>query len=244
VRIHRPAPGPLPVVVYFHGGGWVIGDLDTHEGLCRELAVEARAIVVAVDYRLAPEHPFPAAADDACAVLAAVLEGPEELGTDPSRVVVAGDSAGGNLAAVAAQWAVAHGHALAGQVLAYPVADTRTDTASYESFATGHGLTREVMGWFLDAYLPDGTDRDDPGAAPLRSPDLAGVAPALVITCELDVLHDEGLAYAEALRSAGVAVEQVEVPGMVHGALLMPAVTPAAVEMRQRIVDFLGSVWS
>jgi acetyl esterase len=223
VRILRPAfpdSDPLPVVVYYHGGGWVVGGPASHEGLCRALANASGALVAAVGYRLAPEHPFPAAVDDAFAAYSWFRSSANEVGGDPSRVAVCGDSAGGNLATVAALMARDRG--VAGptlQVLAYPALDCDFETESYRRFAEGFFLTRGEMAWFWDQYVPDFADRLRPYASPMRAEDLSGLAPALVLTAGYDVLRDEGERYAGRLRAAGVATTLSRYPGMIHGFL-------------------------
>ncbi len=218
VRIYRPeAEGPLPLVVFAHGGGWVIGDLDTHDGLCQHLAVGTPAVVVAVHYRRAPEERFPAAADDVVAAAIWAHGHAAELGADPERMALAGDSAGGNLAAVAARrLRDAGGPAVAFQLLLYPVCDCTMSQPSYEENASGYLLDAEVMAWFIDAYLGDG-DRTHPDASPLLAEDLAGLPPALVITAEFDPLRDEGEAYARRLAEAGVATTCTRYDGTIHG---------------------------
>ena len=214
------APELLPIVVYYHGGGWVAGDLASHEAVCRALANAAGALVVSVDYRLAPEHPFPAAAEDAHAALAWLGENGAEIGGDPARLAVCGDSAGGNLAAVAALMARDRGGPrIALQVLAYPITDFDLDTESYHLFAEGFHLTRSDMAWYWDQYAPDIKDRAHPYASPLRAEDLSGLPPALVITAGHDVLRDEGESYARRLREAGTAVTLSRYEGMIHGFL-------------------------
>ncbi|HEX6348551.1 MAG TPA: alpha/beta hydrolase [Candidatus Dormibacteraeota bacterium] len=200
----------LPAVAYFHGGGWVFGSLETHEALCRRLAAAAGAEVVAVDYRMAPEHRFPAAVEDAWKVTS-------ELAAGGRTVAVAGDSAGGNLAAVMAIKARDAGIGLSHQVLIYPVTDCDLDTDSYVANATGYGLTRAGMGWFWDHYVPDPAQRTHPDASPLRAESLARVAPATVAVCELDPLRDEGVAYAERLHAEGVPTRLLRYEGMIHG---------------------------
>ena len=232
VRIYRPdldAP-TLPALVYFHGGGHVIGNLDTHDAVARNLCNGAGCIVVSVDYRLAPEHKFPAAAEDAFAAVVWCAAHGAEIGIDPRRMAVGGDSAGGNLAAVAALMARdAGGPAIRLQVLVYPVTDYACDTESYRTYSDGYGmLDARSMRWFRDHYLRDEADRLDWRAAPLRAGDLAGLPPALVLTAQCDVLHDEGEAYAQRLRSAGVEVDHRDIPGMIHGFFAMaPAVDGA-----------------
>ncbi|MEO6126667.1 MAG: alpha/beta hydrolase [Ilumatobacteraceae bacterium] len=245
VRSYRPADGILPAVIFLHGGGWVIGDIETHDGFCRSLAIEAGAVVFSVGYRLAPEHPFPAAADDALAALTWVIDAADELGIDRSRTSLCGDSAGGHLAAVTSRRGASKGLAIASQVLVYPVTDTATDTDSYVRNGAGCGLTSDDMRWFFDHYLPPLIDRTAPDCAPLRAhpQDLRGVAPAYVATCEFDPLRDEGQAYARALAAAGVVVDYEEWPGTIHGFILMRTITPATDALRRRIVDFLNASW-
>jgi len=212
----------LPGIVYFHGGGWVIGDLDTHDVQCRQLTAEAGITVVAVDYRLAPEHKFPAAVDDAWAATRWVAAHGSELGLDARRLAVAGDSAGGNLAAVVALLAREAGApAIALQVLVYPVTDVSAESQSYRDFAEGYLLTRESMRWFTNHYLKSASDADDWRASPLRAQSLAGLPPALVVTAGFDPLRDEGAAYAARLTDAGVRVDYVSYGGMIHGFMPM-----------------------
>ncbi|OLE25312.1 MAG: hypothetical protein AUG44_16505 [Actinobacteria bacterium 13_1_20CM_3_71_11] len=206
-----------------------MGDLDTHDSVCRALARRAECVVLAIDYRLAPEDPFPAAVEDAWAALSWLGDHATELGADSGRIAVGGDSSGGNLSAVLAQRARdRRGPKLAAQVLIYPVTDCDFDTDSYRDAATGYGLTRESMLWYWNQYLPDESKRVSPDASPLRAPDLSGLPPALVITCKLDPLASEGAAYAEGLRSAGVRVEHVHEPDMIHGYIRMNGVVSRA----------------
>jgi acetyl esterase len=210
------------VLVYYHGGGWVIGDLDTHDVQCRQITAEAGIAVVAVDYRLAPEHKFPAAIDDAWAATRWVVAQAAELGIDASRLAVGGDSAGGNLAAVVALMARdAGGPAIALQVLAYPVTDVGAESKSYGDFAEGYMLTRDGMRWFTNHYLKSPAEATDWRASPLRAASLAGVANALVITAGFDPLRDEGAAYAARLTDAGVQVDYINYGGMIHGFMPM-----------------------
>src|SRR5262245_6095255 len=204
IRVYRPAgvsdSTRLPVLVYFHGGGWVIGDLDTHDTLCRQLTAGAGISVIAVDYRLAPEHKFPAAADDAWAATKWIVAHAADLGVDAAKLAVGGDSAGGNLAAVVAlQARDAGGPKIALPVLNYPVTDVGAETQSYRDLADGYMLTREGMRWFIAHYLGKPQDAEDWRASPIRATSFAGVAPALVVTAGYDPLRDEGDAYAQKL---------------------------------------------
>jgi acetyl esterase len=226
-RNHNNASAP--VLVYFHGGGWVIGDLDSHDGLCAEIARATGLTVVAIDYREAPEHPFPAAADDCLAATRWVAGSPAELGQSVSGIVVAGDSAGGNLAAVVAQQLTdALPVPLLLQWLIYPAVDMVSDYVSLEQFADGYVLTKEVMRWFETSYAPSAEQRANPMASPLLAATVAGQPPALVITCGLDPLRDQGRAYAAKLVAAGVPVRFRELAGVVHGAFNLRAGLPGA----------------
>ena len=218
IRIYRPpAPKPLPVVVYFHGGGFVIGDIATHDTICQRLAGGVPAVVVSVDYRLAPEHRFPAAVVDCDAATAWVSAHASELGADPARLAVAGDSAGGNLSAVVARRARdAGGPSIAFQLLVYPCTDMTCALPSHHENGTGYLLDSDAIGWFLDNYLAD-ADRRHLDASPLFVDDLSGLPPAFVLTAEFDPLRDEGEAYAERLRQAGVPVTTSRYDGMIHG---------------------------
>jgi acetyl esterase len=231
LRLYWPnATGKLPAIVYFHGGGHVIGSLDSHDLVARNLCGGVEAIVVSVDYRMGPEHRFPAAVDDSVAALDWVAANAASVGADPERLGVHGDSAGANLAAVVAliarDWGAPQ---LRLQSLVYPVADFRMGSESYKKYATGCGiLTAEAMKWFRGHYLRTPADAEDWRASPLLAPSLAGVAPAIIIAAECDVLHDEGLAYAERLKQAGVAVEYRKYAGMIHAFFgMMPAVDDA-----------------
>jgi acetyl esterase len=212
------------VLVYFHGGGWVVGTLDTHDTCCRALAVGAGCAVVSVDYRLAPEHKFPAAAEDAYAATCWVAEKGESLGVDPARIAVGGDSAGGNLATVVCLMARdRRGPELCHQLLVYPVTNYSFDTPSYRENADGYYLTHEKMVYFWNQYLPDEASGRNPYASPLQAPDLGDLPPALIITAGYDPLRDEGEAYANRLRSAGVTVRLSCYESMIHGFLIMGA---------------------
>jgi acetyl esterase len=233
LRLYRPlgtgSMEKLPALVYFHGGGWTIGDLDTHDVPCRELANRARCIVVAVDYRLAPEHKFPAALDDALAATHWVVREAATLGIDANRVAVGGDSAGGNLAAVVAlELRDAGGPRLTMQVLIYPATDMAADTPSHAAFAEGHMLTRESILWFMGNYLPGPADVADWRASPLRARDLACLPEAYVMTAGFDPLRDEGRAYAERLEAAGVKVTYECYGGQIHGFITMGGAIAAA----------------
>jgi acetyl esterase len=232
VRLFRPGgAGPLPVVAYLHGGGWVTGDLPTYDAPLRALANESGAIVAGVEYRRAPEHRFPAALDDSLAAIRWLAGRDGDL--DGSRLAVAGDSAGGNLAAVAAR-RLRDEVPLRLQALVYPVTDAGLNTPSYREFAERFGLSAASMRRFWNLYL-DGADGSDPDASPLRARDLAGVAPAFVLTAEVDVLRDEGEAYAAALREAGVPCELERWPGTLHGFFRWLAATTVARDAVARV---------
>lgn len=219
VRVYRPAADPaLPVVVFFHGGGWVIGSVETHDNTCRSLANGVGAVVVSVEYRLAPEHTFPAAIDDAFAATRWVWEHANQIGGDAGRVALAGDSAGGNLAAVVALRAREEsGPPLAYQALIYPVTDYEFDSASMRDNATGFFLERDSMRWFYGHYLRDPSDGADWRVSPARARDLSGLPPAFVLTAEFDPLRDQGEAYARRLAAAGVDVDLRRYDGVFHG---------------------------
>ena len=219
VRIYWPTEQtPLPVLVWFHGGGWVLGTLDASDHTCRELANSAGCIVVSVDYRLAPENKFPACADDCEAAYYWAVENAASFGGDPRRVAVGGDSAGGNLAAVVSLRAKERGRQVpVFQVLVYPVTDSDFDRASYVENAEGYQLTRKSMRWFWDLYVNGPDEMAHPHAAVMRAADLSGMPPALVITAEFDPLRDEGEAFGERLREAQVPVTVTRYDGMIHG---------------------------
>ena len=227
-RVYRPdGEGPFPTVAFFHGGGWVIGDLDTHDNMVRSVCREARAVVVAVDYRLAPEHPFPAAAEDAVAAARWIARRTGEFGGD-ARFGVAGDSAGGNLAAVVAQHLHADGVPVAAQFLIYPAVDAAGEYPSRVQNAMGYFLEEPTMEWFYGHYAGTWDDAKDPRLSPLHAADLAGLPPALIVTAEYDPLRDEGEAYGDALRAAGVQADVRRYDGMIHGFFDMGLASPAA----------------
>jgi acetyl esterase len=242
VRVYRPdSAEPLPGLVWFHGGGWAVGSLDSHDPVCRYLARTTPCCVVSVDYRLAPEDPFPAGLEDCWTATEWTAREAGELGIDPGRIAVGGDSAGGNLAAVVALRARAAGLPLALQVLVYPVTDSDLDTPSYLEHAEGLNLTRAKMEWYWQLYLAGG-DAAHPEASPLRAADLSGVAPALVQTAEYDPLSSEGEAYAERLEAEGVAVKLSRYDGVIHGFVRMPALTNSAREALDEIAASLRRV--
>ena len=229
VRIYRPAgDAPKPIVVFFHGGGWVVGSLDTHDHVARKLANEIDAVVVSVDYRMGPEDRFPAAVEDSFAALEWAHAEAATIGGDPERLVVAGDSAGGNLAAIVAQMARTSGPAVCFQLLVYPVTDYEFTSRSMEDNAEGFYLTRDMMRWFFDRYLNGPDEADDPRVSPLRNADLAGLPPAFVLTMEYDPLRDQGVAYGDAMRNAGNHVENITYPGLFHGCFGMDEMIDAA----------------
>jgi acetyl esterase len=231
-RLYTPAAsaaGPLPGLVYFHGGGFVIGNLDTHEGFCRMLANESGCRVISVDYRLAPEHKFPAAVEDAYAATKWVAEHAATLGIDPNRIAVGGDSAGGNLAALVCQLAKkTGGPKIALQILFCAGTDLAGETESHRAFAEGYFLEEASIRWFMNQYCPPGMDRSDPRASPLRAADLAGLPPAHIHTAAFDPLRDEGKAYADRLERAGVKVRYTCHEGMIHHFYGMAGAIPYA----------------
>jgi acetyl esterase len=230
IRIVRPqgASGALPVVMHFHGGGWILGDKETHDRMTREIAVRANAAVVFVDYERSPEARYPVAIEQAYAATKYVAEHGKELAVDPSRLAIVGDSVGGNMAAAVTLMAKERGGPkIAFQVLFYPVTDANFDTGSYNTFADGPWLTRPAMEWFWDAYLPDVAARKQITATPLNASldQLKGLPEALVIVDENDVLRDEGEAYARKLSDAGVRVTSVRYNGTIHDFVLLNALT-------------------
>ncbi len=244
-RLYRPAApdvsGQLPLLVFFHGGGFVIGDLDTHDEPCRMLCRHGQVQILSIDYRLAPEHPFPAAVDDALAAFRWAVEHADELGVDPHQVAVGGDSAGGNLSAVTSQLAARDGGPVpALQLLIYPATDlTEARTASGRMFANGFFLTENDRQWSTRHYFGGtGADGSDRRASPVLAEDLSGLAPAIVVTAGFDPLRDEGEAYADALRRAGTPVVSYRAPELIHGFINMTTV-PAARDAMLRIAGMV-----
>ncbi|MUL45025.1 alpha/beta hydrolase [Mycobacterium sp. CBMA293] len=236
VRIYQPAidgpRGPLPIFVFAHGGGFVFCDLDSHDGLCRSFANSIPAVVISVDYRLAPEHQWPAAAEDVYTVTQWAAAHAAEFGGDPTKLVVGGDSAGGNLSAVTALMTRDRGGApLAAQVLLYPVLTADFTYGSYHEFRTGYYNTTAAMQWYWDQYVPNTADRENPYAAPL-SASVAGTAPAIIVVTGYDPMRDEALAYTTALRDAGVPVTELYY-GAIHGFLTMPVLDIAHCARRE-----------
>jgi len=246
IRIYRPEAErvPLPSIVWYHGGGWTTGSLETGDILARALCSGAQAVVASVSYRLAPEHPWPAAADDATFALKWVAENIDELGGDGECIAVGGDSAGGNLAAVVAQTAPALGVTLAGQILLYPFLDLDMNTAlarypSLEENARGYYVTLADLHWCVGNYLPRGTDPTDPRISPALHPDLSGLPTTVIAVAEYDPLRDQGLVYAETLRESSVAVTAHHGRGLIHGYCDMIGVVPTA---RTELDDVVDSV--
>jgi len=222
LRSYHPAPGTvLPVTVFFHGGGFVGCTLDTHDNVCRCLAARTPCLVISVDYRRAPEAPYPAALEDAVVALDWVVDHALSLGGDRSRIAVAGDSAGGNISAVLAQRSRSAGPSLCHQLLIYPATDFAAETDSRQQLAEGYFLTASLMQWFGDQYVPELAQRADPRVSPLRAADFQGLPPATVLTAGYDPLRDEGEAYARRLQDAGVATQLLTYPGQIHGFINM-----------------------
>jgi acetyl esterase len=231
LRVYRPGGHgtSMPIVLFFHGGGWVLGSLDSNDAICRRLCNITPAVVVSIDYRLAPEHPFPAALADADAARRWVDEHIERYGADPRRLVLFGTSAGGNLAAASAiRWRDSRHRAAMLQVLGYPVTDSSMSYPSYRDNGDGYVLRTEQMRWFWRQYVPDESQRGDPLAAPLRARSLAGLPPAVILTAEFDPLRDEGELFANRLAKDGVPVELLQYRGQVHGFLAMLGLTDDA----------------
>jgi acetyl esterase len=237
-RLYGPSIGtPLPCVAYFHGGGWVQGDLETHHGLCARLAQHAGAVVVAFDYRLAPEHKFPAAVEDCLAAYRWLRAQARELGGDPARVAVAGDSAGGNLSAVVSQLSAPTVPTC--QALIYPAVDFSFETESHRDMENGHVIPRDRVLWYMAQYLREDKDMADLRASPLRAPSLAGQPPTLIVTAGFDPLRDEGKAYADRLRAAGVDVVYREYTGQIHAFMMLTKAIPQGMTATREVADFL-----
>jgi acetyl esterase len=244
IRVYRKfgSAGRPRTIMYTHGGGWVTGGLDSHDGSCRLIADVTGCVVVAVDYRLAPEHPFPAAVDDSIAAYRWIHDHADDLGVEPGKVGVMGDSAGGNLAAVVAQVTRdAEVPAPVAQCLIYPVTESHFTSTSHGLFAEGFMLTRASMEWFRSHYLPDPADWESPLAAPGLAEDLSGLAPAAVFTAGFDPLRDEGRDYADALTTAGVAVQYRCYDDMVHGFFGM-GILPGGVDIATEICSAMGAL--
>lgn len=246
LRVYWPSASgtPQPALVFAHGGGWCLGSMDLYDNPCRALAVATGAVVISVDYRLAPEHRFPVPLHDFCDALAWTSEQAERLGLDPARIAVAGDSAGGNLAAAACLaarsgegWGAAGAPAIAHQLLLYPALDTAMDSPSFEQFGEGHYLTRAAMAFCYGAYLADSSQGRLEQVSPLRAESLAGLPSTTVISCEYDPLRDEAEAYARRLQEGGVPVTAVRLPGLVHACIHMLGLTLAA----RRLLDEAGA---
>jgi acetyl esterase len=249
VRIYRPTDSTEPqrALVYFHGGGFVIGSLDTHDGITRALARRADCIVVSVDYRLAPEHPYPAALEDCWTATKWVIANAEKLGIDPDRIGVGGDSVGGTLATIVARKGRDAGTPFAVQLLIYPVTSSRQDAPSYSMYAFGYGLTRDAMAWYWQQYIGDHDGSTDPDISPAALQDLRRMPRSIVITAEADILRDEGESYAQRTFLAGVDTEGYCYDGMIHGFLRMAGVVDRSNQALSEIADslkpFLDKTW-
>jgi acetyl esterase len=240
LRVYRPTdcPVPAPAVVYLHGGGWVLGDLDVQDATCRHLAQRCRSVVVSVGYRLAPEHPYPAAVEDSCAAVLWTHAQADRLQVDDRRVAVAGSSAGGNVAAGTTLRLRDHGLSpLAVQLLLYPPTDPSLSSASVRENGSGYYLTADDMRDFVQAYLPEPGSRSCAYAAPLHAPSLAGLPPTVVATAGFDPLRDEGVAYAERLRASGVQVQHLHYPSLIHGFFGFARQSRAAARAREEVLD-------
>jgi acetyl esterase len=246
IRVYTPTgTGPFPILVFFHGGGWVIGDLESHDGLCRSLTNAVGCVTVSVDYRLAPEHKFPAAPEDCYAAAKWVADNAATINGDPQRIAVGGDSAGGNLTAVVSLMARDRGGPkLVYQLMIYPATDYFPDTPSMRDNADGYFLTKVDMVWFLNHYLTSEADAKDPYMSPIKANDLHGLPPAMVITAEFDPLRDEGELYAARLKEAGVPVVLKRYDGMIHGFLSMSAMLVQGKKAHEDAVAGLRSAFA
>src|SRR5215813_10450329 len=241
-RVYASTAGgaPLPAVAYFHGGGWVQGDLETHHGLCARLAKYAGVLVIAIDYRLAPEHKFPAAVDDCLAAYRWLRSRGRDIGADPARVAVAGDSAGGNLSAVVSQLSTSSSVAVPTcQALIYPAVDFSLETDSHRELADGHVIPRERIVWYTEQYLRSEADKSDLRASPLRAPKLTGQPPTMIVTAGFDPLREEARAYGDRLRDAGVEVVYREYPGQIHAFVSLTKAIPQGMACTLEIADYL-----
>jgi acetyl esterase len=249
IRVYRPVDtdDPSMALVYFHGGGWVTGSIETHDGPARAFAKRAGIVVISVDYRLAPEHPFPAALDDAWSATSWVSNHADELKLDPDRIGVGGDSVGGTLAAVVARRSRDHAVPIALQLLLYPVTNSSADTPSYSLYSSGYGLTRDGMEWYWKQYLGEGGDGTNPDASPAQLTDLRRLPRAIVVTAEADVLRDEAEAYAQRLFLATVETEGYRYDGMIHGFMRMAGkverASAAYDELAESITTMLAKTW-
>lgn len=236
----------LPILVFYHGGGWVVGDLETHDGICKQLAKAAKILVVSVDYRLAPEHPYPVPFDDAYKALEWLSQNGAELGGNPQKIAVGGDSAGGNLAAaVALKARDANGPTITYQALVYPVTDlSKLTTTSYQNFESGFFLTQKMMAQYINYYTPNSADRQQAYASPLLAKKLDNLPPALVITAGFDPLRDEGEQYGERLRAAGVPTTITRYKGTIHGFFGLGALGEAGVQAIKEVGDELTTIFN
>jgi acetyl esterase len=240
-RIYRPRQDLLPVALFLHGGGWTVNDIDTHDRLCRRIARQSGWLLASLDYRRAPEHKHPAALEDAYYGYRWLLDNAEQLGGDSSHRAVIGESSGGTMAAcLTLLLRDAHGPLPTYQILAYPVTDRYDRWPSYRERGTGYALDRDLLGWYLDNYIPPAWDPRDPYLLPAAATDLSGLPPALIMTAEFDPLRDEGVDYAEQLASAGVAVEHVHAEDQMHGFLMMDRAVPRAGELIDRLARALA----
>ena len=249
VRIYRPVETSEPsrALVYFHGGGWVIGSIETHDGLTRAIAKRANCVVISVDYRLAPEHPYPAALEDAWTATRWVIANAAELGLDPEKIGVGGDSVGGALAAIIARKGRDTGTPFAVQLLLYPATSSRGDTPSYSLFSFGYGLSRDQMFWFWKQYLGEMDGSTDPEVSPAALSDMRRLPRGIVVTAEVDVLRDEAETYAQRMFLSGVETEGYRYEGMIHGFLRMPGLVDrsnkALDEICETLTEYLDKGW-